>query len=614
MKATKHFSLTGILSAVILAVCALVPSVASAATVNATYNSATDVPVTASGYTVTGNTVNLTLNFAPATGTDLMVVNNTALPFINGMFDNLAQGQAVALSYGGVTYQFVANYYGGSGNDLVLVWANTRAFAWGDDGFGQLGDNNASQTVSLLPVPMTATGVLAGKTVVTLAAGSGHSLALCSDGTLAAWGYNNQGQLGDGTGGTSGACSLLPVAVNTAPGVSALYGKTVVAIAAGVYHSMALCSDGTVAAWGYNCYGMLGDNTTTTHLVPVAVNTASGISTLYGKTVVAIGTGGWHSLALCSDGTVAAWGYNADGRLGDNTTTNRLVPVAVNTDAGVSALSGKPVVAIAAGGWHSLALCSDGTVTAWGYNLQGDLGDASTTQRDVPAEVNTAAGVSALHGKTVTAIAAGNTHSLALCSDGTVAAWGSNDAGQLGDNQVSGIKSLVPVLVNTASGVSALHGKTAVAIATGSHHSVVLCSDGTVATWGFGCYGALGDNSVTQRNASVAANTTTLAAGQLFTRATTTASANHTLALVAAPPACEIALTGAQTLTNGGFQFTFTNTPSAFFGVLAATNPALPLGNWTSLTGLTEFSPGQFQFTDPQATNSPQRFYRVSSQ
>ena len=131
MKTTKHFILSWILSAVALAAFGLVSTVASADTVDATYNAATDVPVTASGYTATGNTVNFTLNFAPATGTDLMVVKNTGLAFINGTFDNLAQGQPVALSYGGVTYRFVANYYGGSGNDLVLVWAGTRAFAWG---------------------------------------------------------------------------------------------------------------------------------------------------------------------------------------------------------------------------------------------------------------------------------------------------------------------------------------------------------------------------------------------------------------------------------------------------------------------------------------------------
>src|ERR1035441_7714823 len=140
MKTNYHFTRIWILAALALAVFNLVATVAPAATVNAIYNAATDVPVTASGYTATGSTVNFTLNYASATGTDLMVVQNTGLGFINGTFDNLAQGQGVALSYGGATYRFAANYYGGSGNDLVLVWASNRAFAWGYNGSGQLGD------------------------------------------------------------------------------------------------------------------------------------------------------------------------------------------------------------------------------------------------------------------------------------------------------------------------------------------------------------------------------------------------------------------------------------------------------------------------------------------
>ncbi|MGD0258465.1 MAG: cell wall anchor protein [Verrucomicrobiota bacterium] len=491
MKAIEGFSLTRGLGAVVLAALCLAARLASAATVNAVWNSATDVPVTTNGYTATGNTVNFTLNFAPATGTDLMVVSNTALGFIVGTFDNLAQGQAVALSYGGVTYRFVANYYGGSGSDLVLVWASNRAFAWGYNFYGELGDN--STTDRHAPVPVTSTGVLTGKTVVALAAGgntdSGHSLALCSDGTVVAWGDNEHGDLGDNTT----TQHLVPVAVNTAAGVSALHGKTVVAIAAGGYHSLALCSDGTVAAWGYDNYGQLGDNGTGYSTVPVAVDTASG-SALFGKTVVAIGAGAHHSLALCSDGTLAAWGDNFDGQLGDNTTTQRNAPVAVNTNSGVSALYGKTVVAIAAG--------DDG---------------------------------------------------LALCSDGTLAAWGRNDHGQLGDNGIG--YSTVPVAVNTAP----------------------------------------------------------LAASQRFAGVFSGSMAYHSLALVAAPPASQIILSGAQTLANGSFQFAFTNTPGAFFGVVGATNPALPLSNCTPLGDATEVSPGQFQFSDPQTTNSAQRFYRVRS-
>jgi hypothetical protein len=72
--------------------------------------------------------VNLGLNFAPPAGTNLTVVNNTGLAFIQGTFDNLEQGQTVSMTFGGVVYPFVANYYGGTGNDLVLQWLNNNSF------------------------------------------------------------------------------------------------------------------------------------------------------------------------------------------------------------------------------------------------------------------------------------------------------------------------------------------------------------------------------------------------------------------------------------------------------------------------------------------------------
>jgi hypothetical protein len=122
--------------------------------------------------------------------------------------------------------------------------------------------------------------------------------------------------------------------------VSGLSG--VVAVAAGECHSLALKSDGTVRAWGYNYSGELGDGTTTTRYVPVMVSGLSG--------VVAVAAGYCHSLALKSDGTVRAWGYNGYGQLGDGTTTSRLTPVMV------SGLSG--VVSVAAGWYYSLAISS----------------------------------------------------------------------------------------------------------------------------------------------------------------------------------------------------------------------------------------------------------------
>jgi alpha-tubulin suppressor-like RCC1 family protein len=462
----------------------------------ATYNAASDVPVTTSTYTATGRTVNFTLNCVPETG-ELMVIKNTGLDFIHGTFANLTHGQVVTLVHDGISYPFLANYYGGSGNDLVLVREGTRAFGWGKNDSGQVGDNSRTDRSAPVAVNSPAPGILFGKIVVSLVAGGSHSLALCSDGTVAAWGSNSNGELGN----NGNANSLLPVAVNRQQSVSALFGKTVTALAAGGSHSLALCSDGTVAAWGFNYSGQLGAGTMPSSNVPVAVNTQEEVSALFGKKVVSIAAGSTYSLALCSDGTVVAWGANFSGQLGDNSMINRLVPVAVNTSSGVSALFGKSVVAVAAGSSHSLALCSDGTLVAWGSNFSGELGNNSPTSSLVPVLVNTSFGVSALFGKTVAAIAAGGSYSLALCSDRTVVAWGYNFNGQLGNDSTT--SRSVPVTVSTVSGVSALFGKAVVAIAAGYSHSLALCSDGSVVAWGSND-GHLGNNTSAASSVPVA--------------------------------------------------------------------------------------------------------------
>jgi hypothetical protein len=120
-----------------------------AADVNATYAAGNEVPVTADGFTAEGKTINLILNYVPSPGTQLMVVRNTSSGIIRGNFANLAQGQTITLTYSGLTYHFVANYYGGNGNDLVLLW-----------------------TVDL-PLPATAVNKLDGQIVLALKKSSG---------------------------------------------------------------------------------------------------------------------------------------------------------------------------------------------------------------------------------------------------------------------------------------------------------------------------------------------------------------------------------------------------------------------------------------------------------
>jgi alpha-tubulin suppressor-like RCC1 family protein len=552
-----------------------------------TYNSAADVPVTVSALTVTGNSASLGLNFAPASGTSLTVVNNTGLGPIVGTFSNLAQGQVIALTYGGVIYQFVANYYGGTGNDLILQWANTRLLGWGSNSNGQLGNNGVVD--SSLPTQVNRTGVLAGKVVTALATGANHSLALCSDGTLAAWGYNGYGQLGNG----STTDSLIPVTVSTA---GTLSGKTVVAIAAGQFHSLALCSDGTLAAWGYNFYGQLGNGLTSQSLTPVAVSKTGVLS---GKNLTAVATGAYHSFALCSDGTLAAWGYNGNGELGNGGTGYSVLPVTVDS-SGV--LANKMINAVFAGSFHNFALCSDGTLAGWGYNGYGQLGNNSTEGSSVPVLVDTS-GI--LSGKTILTAAAGYYHGAALCSDGTLATWGYNGNGELGNGGNGGnVASLVPVAVQTGGVIA---GKTVSSLSSGAVYNLALCADGTLASWGFNSDGELGNGSLSNSNVPVAVSSSALNPDERFAGVKSGSTSLHSLALVASPPPPVVTTLAATSITatsavlNGSVNANGSNTTPSFdygltssYGSSIAGTPAAITGSGATAVSatLTGLNPG----------------------
>lgn len=471
-------------------------------------SSTSNLPATDGSFDAAGKTITLDLEHAPTPGTTLTVLNNTGRQFIRGRFSNLAHGQAVWLEFGGIRYRFVANYFGGTGNDLVLQWANVRLLEWG-------GNPNATPQRAMTDV--TALPGFAGKTILDIACGASHQIALCADGSLIAWGSNTYGQLG--TGGTFGNS---PNQVNP---FGVLAGKTVVAISAGRYHSVALCSDGTIAAWGDNSNGQLGDGSRVNRTLPVLVD-QTGV--LGGKEVISVHAGQSHTVAVCADGFVAAWGSNQFSQLGNASYVLSAVPVAVNL---TGALTGKTIVSLDTGSNHNLALCSDGTLAAWGSNSRGQLGNGNLVSSNTPVSV-IQSGV--LAGKTITSVSCGNLHSMVICGDGTLASWGRNVSGQLGSGNTTDRTS--PVLVNRNGVLSA---RTVSSLDAGFSHSLAVCTDGLLASWGDNLYWQLGTNTGTANTSTipVLASTSALRPGERYIACNAGDISNSSFALVAYLPA-----------------------------------------------------------------------------
>ncbi len=312
----------------------------------------------------------------------------------------------------------------------VLLASDGTVYTIGRNTWGQLGNGNFGTNTNI-PVAVVTSGALSGKTIIQVAAGQNHSLALTSEGKVYTWGDNFFGQLGNG----NTTISSVPVAVDTS---GVLSGKTIIQIASGIYHSIALASDGTIYAWGRNHLGQFGngDPNMLFSNVPVAADMNGALA---GRTIIQVAAGANHSLALSSDGKVYTWGENILGQLGNGNTTNSNIPVAVDTSG---ALSGKTIIKVDAGYGFSIALASDGTVYTCGDNFRGQLGNGNNTNSNVPVAVNNS-GV--LSGKTIVQVAAGDQHAIVLASDGYIFTWGWNLDGQLGNG--SNLNSNVPVQV-----------------------------------------------------------------------------------------------------------------------------------------------------------------------
>jgi alpha-tubulin suppressor-like RCC1 family protein len=431
--------------------------------------------VTLGGTGLSGVTVTVAGNSAATATTDaggnysftnLSAGNYTVTPSLTGYAFSPSYRDAFLNSSDAIGWTFGATFDGRLSAALHTMFLKTdgTVWTWGYNSNGQLGNGTTANSAN----PVQA-GALSG--VKYVAAGGFHSVVMKTDGTVWTWGYNSNGQLGNGIIGTD---SYTPAPVSTLSGV-------MTDIAAGDEFTVVVKSDGTVWAWGDNSVGQLGNGTTVANsIIPVQVSTLTGVTTVI--------AGSQYAAALKSDGTVWTWGMNSVGQLGNGTTTNSSIPVQVGGVSGITAIAGGDDFVVALKNFRS-----NSTAWAWGNNSSGQLGNGTMNNSLSPVQVSALTNVAAIAAGTdhtnVTAIEAGTDHVVIMKSDGTVWAWGNNSNGQLGNGTT--VNSSTPIQTSGMTG--------AAAIIAGLKYTLTLKNDGTIWAWGYNNAGQLGDGTTTDR-------------------------------------------------------------------------------------------------------------------
>ena len=344
-----------------------------------------------------------------------------------------------------------------AGSNFSCAIASGSLHCWGTNGYGQLGLGN----VDSFTTPQD-TGMIG---ITSLSVGYATACAIFNTPAVKCWGATSNGTIGDGTT----ASRSLPTAVS---GLSTAISISANGSSSGAF-ACALQDTGEIQCWGWNLNGQLGNGAAYSVSKPV---TALGLS----LPATAVTTGGNHTCALLSDGTIQCWGSNGYGQLGDGTTTSSLAPVSVS---GIN-----NAIAIDAGYAHTCALLSDQTVQCWGYNAYGQVGDGSTISRNLPVPVSDIS--------TASAISVGYHHACAKLNDATMTCWGANGQGQLGDNTVA--NRSVPILVQGLG--SSITSFSAGKGLSDRHATCAVLDSGTAKCWGSNSYGQIGDGTQTNQS------------------------------------------------------------------------------------------------------------------
>ena len=256
-------------------------------------------------------------------------------------------------------------------------------------------------------------------------------------------------------------------------------GRYAVDLSTNGEHNCIILDNGSVSCWGENSNGQLGDGTTTNRDSPTTVTSLGD-----GRTAIDIAAGNYHTCVILDNGSVSCWGDNSAGQLGDGTYQNQTTPTLV-ADLGGNAIE------IAAGRLHTCVILDDGSVSCWGSNFAGQLGDGTGAERNVPTQTDSL-------GENVTAvnIATGVYHTCVVLNDGTVSCWGDNEYNALGwSNWSNAREELSPRLTESLG-----PGRTAVMLNAGLDFTCAILDDGSVSCWGRSRGNLLGDGNNSQQD------------------------------------------------------------------------------------------------------------------
>ena len=307
---------------------------------------------------------------------------------------------------------------------------NGSVSCWGYD---QLRSDGSPR---LQPELISSLGV--GRTAVAISGGGDHTCAILDNGSVSCWGRNNVGQLGTGTASSDASESSLifPPTLTSTLGE----GRTAVAISSGKDHTCIILDNGSVSCWGAGDEGKLGVGTTISEkLTPTLVSNLGE-----GRTAVAISAGSEHTCAILDNGSVSCWGRGYRGRLGiggsDFETPDNQYTPALTSSLGED----RTAVAISSGQEHTCAILDNGSVSCWGRGFNGELGEGTAQgyNRYIPT-LTGSLGV----GRTAVAISSGNEHTCAILDNGSLSCWGDNEHGQIGNGDTSEIQ-YSPTLVS----------------------------------------------------------------------------------------------------------------------------------------------------------------------